>query len=184
MLQHVKIVVWHKGIISLCPPLSDEKWFQIPTWMKRPPPESPLHESLPSSPPGTQGLPWDLGICASSMLTCTDLGWNGLETAKLFWALLRVKNRNLKHIFSPQWKESKTHIKLLQASRGNPIVFEVALNCEVIWIEAGGVSPTNHSGTFPNNIFNQVGHPQLLPEGLLPECSRYFGNSIFLVSVT
>ena len=44
------------------------------------------------------------------------------------------------------------------------MVFEVALNRQVIWIEARGKSPTHHSGSLANNIFNQVGHPQLLPE--------------------
>ena len=70
---------------------------------------------------------------------------------------------------SPQWKESKSYIKLLQGFRANAIVSEVALNWQVIWIKAEGVSPTNDGGPLPDNILNQVGHPKLLPEQVSEE---------------
>ena len=54
------------------------------------------------------------------------------------------------------------------------MVFEVALNRQVIWIEARGKSPTHHSGSLANNIFNQVGHPQLLPERFLKTYKQFY----------
>ena len=79
------------------------------------------------------------------------------------------------------WSEiGDNYRKLLQALWGNVEPVEISLDFGVIfftylfmkdldfgvriWIEPGGVSPTHHSGPFPNNVFDKVGHLQLLPE--------------------
>ena len=65
------------------------------TWMKRPPPESPLQESLPVSPPKSK-VSHHRKFNIFSQVTCTELSRPWCEAAKLCSACLIVKRRNLK----------------------------------------------------------------------------------------